>query len=256
MTNNKNIISQFQNLFTEAKNLENLQKYQEAINCYDEIIDLAQNTEAYKSYLIEAYLGKAFCLFKLEDFKKVIKYYNKIINFVGNEKAYKEVLIRAYFNIGFSYSQLEETENSKKAFENYFKEIVKTSNDEEKKIEKKRLFRFKEVNTNTLKELINNQLYTSFPKDDFNDPFDCNYEYLDKAEFHNQFKKVRISYSSMSDDKNPEPYKNKLMWSYYAKGHQGICIEYELQTGSFNQPNMGFFTVKYNNSRNFLPVSA
>ena len=235
----------------------NLHKYEEAIECHNKVIKLALGNdeedktqydkmqEGDKTELLLAYLGKGSAFFILDQYEEAIEYFNKVIKF-ANEQDNKHLLIRAYSGKGFCLLSLKKNKEAQEAFQNYFKEITKTSQETQEKLKKEKiLFRFRNLNQNMLNELINNQLYSSIPKTDFNDPFDCHYNF-DIKEFNDEFEKVRISCFSVADDgKNKNPQENKLMWSYYAKGHEGICIEYELLDNAFKKDNLGFFAVKY-----------
>jgi tetratricopeptide (TPR) repeat protein len=59
--------------------LSRLEEFDKAINCYDEVINLAQNTKECESYLIDAYSGKANSLTALKEFDKAINYSDKVI---------------------------------------------------------------------------------------------------------------------------------------------------------------------------------
>lgn len=121
------------------------------------------------------------------------------------------------------------------------------------------LFKFCSVNENTFSNLLNNTAWFS-PPSLFNDPFDCQIEYIPKEdnisieelkviatenniEFtdsfnadvflagKNFFKKSlenfwdEISVLSLTDN-----ITNTTMWSHYAESHKGICIEYKTDT--------------------------
>lgn len=127
-------------------------------------------------------------------------------------------------------------------------------------LEIKTIYKYKEINENTLKILSDGELYFAKPST-FNDPFDVYVDYSidasndQKKEYFEKLQKkypTEISIDELNDIKKnidnnlvdftnlaKDPYKeadlsrilcltkspkNILMWSHYASDHKGICI--------------------------------
>ena len=104
-------------------------------------------------------------------------------------------------------------------------------------------WKFRNINSKTLKLLISKKVWFSSPLW-FNDPFDtpiqnrdsffelCKHvnvgNYEDLNSIHEKASKMRNYYYIFCTNKkfmeNAEPYRNNLMWGHYADGHRGICI--------------------------------
>lgn len=118
------------------------------------------------------------------------------------------------------------------------------------------IFKYFSINVNTLKVLLNNELYFTNPFD-FNDPFDCQFNlelvansiaersFYDKLnlnenemELFNAYFKKGIS-NGLDNIFNKklldmigvtcfsEDVDNFLMWSHYADSHKGICLKFD-----------------------------
>lgn len=129
----------------------------------------------------------------------------------------------------------------------------------------KHIYKYFSINENTIRTLINNELYFSSPHD-YNDPFEClfnidipkgskaasmaKYEFKDNIDSNQNdileeiekslndgiLSKIGIACFSESND-------DILMWSHYANYHKGICLEFDWK------PFVDFFQgkkVKYN----------
>ena len=83
----------------------------------------------------------------------------------------------------------------------------------------KRLFIYKKWNDFTKEIIEKNQLYLNNPKK-FNDPFDCQMQIIVSGNLDESIKKIGVC--SLSGSKN-----NILMWSHYADGHCGVCLEFD-----------------------------
>lgn len=100
-----------------------------------------------------------------------------------------------------------------------------------------RLFSFRQNNQHVLSDLINREITVCRPQM-MNDPFDSIYtlwaEHYDSfckekkhvGPFKKSFEYFYIRSFIKESVKNP-PYKDILMWSHYADGHRGFCIEYQ-----------------------------
>lgn len=120
----------------------------------------------------------------------------------------------------------------------------------------KRLYKYQSYNCHSIENLIKRQIY--FPKPlELNDPFDCNVQFnfslTTEEEFKSvcnkfdlpysgnpadiddlakrimekklqEFKKMGVACFSQSCTNKPE---NILLWSHYADGHKGFCLEFD-----------------------------
>lgn len=114
-----------------------------------------------------------------------------------------------------------------------------------KALDKKIIFKYKEISDKCLMYLKEGTIWLSNPKK-FNDPFDCLFE-LDEDEFIKSLKSFPFNHSIMIDHveilnnyKNnmlnseficcfSEINNNILMWSHYADNHKGICVAYSTE---------------------------
>ena len=120
------------------------------------------------------------------------------------------------------------------------------------------IYKYLPINEYTFKNLLNNQILFSSPKD-FNDPFDCKMFKITKPSRKNledYFKKQNKTSEQINNiindyDKNPEDNlkhaqetvkksgedysiacfsctkENILMWSHYSDNHKGICLTFD-----------------------------
>jgi hypothetical protein len=142
-----------------------------------------------------------------------------------------------------------------------------------------KLYKYQTLNTVTLENLSNNQLFMSRPNK-FNDPFDCrmpakcnlsdeDYEllfrsfsssegnsneidttFLTNGKINDNFKiamkaEIEQSTKNMSLTHGVACFSAKkddiLMWAYYADGHKGLCLEFDTKKAPFSNP----FKVNY-----------
>jgi len=131
------------------------------------------------------------------------------------------------------------------------------------------IHRFRRINKNFLKSLVNSELYFSHPNQ-LNDPFDCRVDIFDSLNraIHNangakrkQLKGIR---EFMNDSVNINKIKsfienvgicsfsleleNTLMWSHYADNHRGVCLTYSFPKSFFDNTKdevLGIVKVKY-----------
>lgn len=111
-----------------------------------------------------------------------------------------------------------------------------------KRVLPKTLFRFSNPDSpHFLKELSDKKLYFSNPAL-FNDPFDCRIEYLrivreallnhgisDEDTVKRLEQQIELIISNIGICCFSRARKNQLMWSHYAKSHEGICIGFNRQ---------------------------
>ena len=112
------------------------------------------------------------------------------------------------------------------------------------------IFKFKKINKNLLKSLLNSELYFARP-DRLNDPFDCRFDNIFSSLENaisrasgltrNDLGQLREVVSSMNMGKFKTDLENvgvcsfslelenTLMWSHYADNHRGVCLTYEPQ---------------------------
>lgn len=95
-------------------------------------------------------------------------------------------------------------------------------------------------NDNSIKNLINHELYISDPKN-FNDPFDCPVyrdNYNKSIGLARVLDRIRVSCFS----RNP---KSILMWSHYGNSHKGICVGYRITKTYLSEYNLHFDNIEY-----------
>ncbi|MBA2858331.1 hypothetical protein HNP93_001032 [Methanococcus maripaludis] len=117
-----------------------------------------------------------------------------------------------------------------------------------------KLYRYRPIKNKFLKELKNGNIWIS-SADNLNDPFECMYK-IGSSAFLEIYAKAHgiapspeikietenICRSLLENDKSIESLKkstyiccfsefndSKLMWSHYADGHKGFCIEYDFK---------------------------
>lgn len=103
-------------------------------------------------------------------------------------------------------------------------------------------YKFRQYSQYLLKDLKNNVITLSRPCC-MNDPFDSLYSIWSQPEnlkfcvddqnhismFHKSFDYYRLCSFCIDDDAENNILKNILMWSHYADGHKGVCIQYRLK---------------------------
>jgi len=109
-----------------------------------------------------------------------------------------------------------------------------------------KLYKYKSLQTfEHVADLIcNNQFYT-VPFFDLNDPMEglFNYEAGTKKKYLDDIKEGKKRLRICSFSKDP---KNILLWSHYADGFKGICIEVEIDD---NSPDFKLVEVEYESTR-------
>jgi len=113
------------------------------------------------------------------------------------------------------------------------------------------VFRYRPISINSLYEISTSSFYLSKPQD-FNDPFDCDFFWKEHSkedkEDHILYSGNETSETELGDlEKAKSLFEKKLyedinhlgiacfttdpcnplMWSHYADGHKGLCIEYK-----------------------------
>jgi len=113
------------------------------------------------------------------------------------------------------------------------------------------IFRYRPISVNSLYEISTSSFYLSKPED-FNDPFDCDFFWKEHSNedkkdhvlfFGNEISEISLgeletAKSLFEKDLAKEVSNlgvtcfttdpcNPLMWSHYADGHKGLCIEYK-----------------------------
>ena len=95
------------NWHNEGESLVKLEKYEEAISCYDKIIRLDPQD-------LKAWSNKGFALINLEEYEEAISCYNQVIRF--NSKDYN-----AWFNRGNSLANLRKYEEAISCYDRVIK---------------------------------------------------------------------------------------------------------------------------------------
>lgn len=238
-------------LIIKATSHEKLKEFQQAVNDYNDIINIYESNKfpISKMNLLFAYHGLAMIQLRHS--------YNTNLN--NNEK--KEILelakinfekiiqidsgyFPAYTQLGVIYSLLENHEESEKM---YNKAISLPISQNPKELPENGLvYQYSKINKNLLNNLLNEKIFLNHPKY-FNDPFDCpiyhGSNYRKNISVRNVLEKVRISCFSEDND-------SILLWSHYADSHKGICIGYKIDSEYIKKNNVHFEKVNYVNKMN------
>jgi len=130
-------------------------------------------------------------------------------------------------------------------------------------------FKFRAVNKNLLRSLVDNSIYFAKPND-LNDPFDCRVDVLRSlenaiikcpSESRGNLQKLRQMHGFMEEVQADLhefgvcsfslELNNPLMWSHYADGHRGLCLLYSFSEAYFYQNDdriLGIDQVEYDTS--------
>lgn len=253
---------------SKANTLQILGQYDEAIKEYDKVINNSGINES-KCVILN---NKGYCLQRLGKLEEALETYNDSINDCENYEAYcyKTILLEKLkkdnseiedsfnkfldiinnhlnnknFQISYDIFRLLLPIKNKLNNEEYEEIIDKMlTNDFSIKIkcdiENNSLYNYTSININTIKSILNEQLWLSHTNS-FNDPVDPSIK---------QFKKYKEDYDYLLDSikigclttKND----NTLMWSHYADKHRGICIEYDIGK-IYEKDNLIINKVNYN----------
>lgn len=211
--------------------LQKLDKLEEALETYNDSINDCEN--------YEAYCYKTILLEKLKkDNSEIEDSFNKFLDIINNHLNNKNFQIsydifRLLLPIKNKLNNEEYEEIIDKMLTNDFSIKIKCD------IENNSLYNYTSININTIKSILNEQLWLSHTNS-FNDPVDPSIK---------QFKKYKEDYDYLLDSikigclttKND----NTLMWSHYADKHRGICIEYDIGK-IYEKDNLIINKVNYN----------
>lgn len=211
--------------------LQKLDKLEEALETYNDSINDCEN--------YEAYCYKTILLEKLKkDNSEIEDSFNKFLDIINNHLNNKNFQIsydifRLLLPIKNKLNNEEYEEIIDKMLTNDFSIKIKCD------IENNSLYNYTPININTIKSILNEQLWLSHTNS-FNDPVDPSIK---------QFKKYKEDYNYLLDSikvgclttKND----NTLMWSHYADKHIGICIEYDIGK-IYEKDNLIINKVNYN----------
>ncbi|WP_346678835.1 DUF2971 domain-containing protein [uncultured Brachyspira sp.] len=194
--------------------LQKLGKLEEALETYNDSINDCENYEAYcyKTILLEK-LKKDNS--EIEDsFNKFLDIINNHLNNKNFQRSY--YIFRLLLPIKNKLNNEEYEEIIDKMLANDFSIKIKCD------IENNSLYNYTSININTVKSILNEQLWLSHTNS-FNDPVDPSIK---------QFKKYKEDYNYLLDSIKvgclTTKKDNTLMWSHYADKHRGICIEYDI----------------------------
>lgn len=260
--NNNNIILHS----SKANTLQNLGRYDEAIEEYNKVINNMDINES----KYDVFNNKGYYLQKLGKLEEALETYNDSINDCENYEAYcyKTILLEKLkkdnSEIEDSFNKFLDIINNHLNNKNFqrsyyiFRLLLpiknKLNNEEYEEIIDKmlandfsikikcdieNLYNYTPININTIKSILNEQLWLSHTNS-FNDPVDPSIK---------QFKKYKEDYNYLLDSikvgclttKND----NTLMWSHYADKHIGICIEYDIGK-IYEKDNLIINKVNYN----------
>lgn len=91
----------------------------------------------------------------------------------------------------------------------------------------KTLYKFYSLNTSSIASLLNNYFYFSNPSD-FNDPFDCNINFLeDITELKEMATVKRNNYKNIGISSFSETIDNQLMWAHYTNNYNGFALQFK-----------------------------
>ena len=252
----------------KANTLQNLGRYDEAIKEYDKVINNSGINES-KCVILN---NKGYCLQRLGKLEEALETYNDSINDCENYEAYcyKTILLEKLkkdnSEIEDSFNKFLDIINNHLNNKNFqrsyyifrlllpiknklnneeYEEIIDKmlANDFSIKIkcdiENNSLYNYTSININTVKSILNEQLWLSHTNS-FNDPVDPSIK---------QFKKYKEDYNYLLDSIKvgclTTKKDNTLMWSHYADKHRGICIEYDIGK-IYEKDNLIINKVNYN----------
>lgn len=211
--------------------LQKLGKLEEALETYNDSINDCENYEAYcyKTILLEK-LKKDNS--EIEDsFNKFLDIINNHLNNKNFQRSY--YIFRLLLPIKNKLNNEEYEEIIDKMLANDFSIKIKCD------IENNSLYNYTSININTVKSILNEQLWLSHTNS-FNDPVDPSIK---------QFKKYKEDYNYLLDSIKvgclTTKKDNTLMWSHYADKHRGICIEYDIGK-IYEKDNLIINKVNYN----------
>lgn len=197
--------------------LQKLGKLEEALETYNDSINDCEN--------YEAYCYRTIILEKLKkDNSEIENSFNKFLDIINNNLSNKN--FQRSYDI-FSLILLIKNRLNKKSYEEIIDKMLTNDFSIKIKCDIENSYNYTPININTIKSILNEQLWLSHTNS-FNDPVDPSIK---------QFKKYKEDYNYLLDSikvgclttKND----NTLMWSHYADKHRGICIEYDI--GKINE---------------------
>lgn len=214
--------------------LQKLDKLEEALETYNDSITAINDCKNY-----EAYCYRTILLEKLKkDNSEIENSFNKFLDIINNNLSNKN--FQRSYDI-FSLILLIKNRLNKKSYEEIIDKML--TNDFSIKIkcdiENNSLYNYTSININTIKSILNEQLWLSHTNS-FNDPVDPSIK---------QFKKYKEDYNYLLDSIKvgclTTKKDNTLMWSHYADKHRGICIEYDIGK-IYEKDNLIINKVNYN----------
>lgn len=214
--------------------LQKLGKWEEALKTYNDSITAINDCENY-----EAYCYKTIILEKLKkDNSEIENSFNKFLDIINNNLSNKN--FQRSYDI-FSLILLIKNRLNKKSYEEIIDKMLTNEFSIKIKcdIENNSLYNYTSININTIKSILNEQLWLSHTNS-FNDPVDPSIK---------QFKKYKEDYNYLLDSIKvgclTTKKDNTLMWSHYADKHRGICIEYDIGK-IYEKDNLIINKVNYN----------
>ena len=136
------------------------------------------------------------------------------------------------------------------------------------------LYKYREFSENTDKIILNSELYFA-SHNSFNDPFDCNLEFREIDSYTNQEFEEYCKREQINEQKDEylkklkedlikaksevgilcmsKNYQNILMWSHYAKNHEGLCFGFEY--GFYDKSKITYTEVKYSKNEEYGLIS-
>ena len=214
--------------------LQKLGKLEEALETYNDSITAINDCKNY-----EAYCYRTILLEKLKkDNSEIEDSFNKFLDIINNHLNNKNFqrsyyIFRLLLPIKNKLNNEEYEEIIDKMLANDFSIKIKCD------IENNSLYNYTSININTVKSILNEQLWLSHTNS-FNDPVDPSIK---------QFKKYKEDYNYLLDSIKvgclTTKKDNTLMWSHYADKHRGICIEYDIGK-IYEKDNLIINKVNYN----------
>ena len=213
-----------------------IKKYDKSISEYKKSIKYYSNNFDNKIFVYNALIRT---LIKCNKYDDIIKLYRSICKNILNTK----ITLKYTFNFFTLFTLIFDTIKNISMDQEVINKLINTNFENQKSyLKKSNLYNYTKVNKDSLKNILNSQLWLSNSKT-FNDPID---PYIKKNTYNklNDYilEKIKVACLTTHND-------NTLMWSHYADKHQGICVEYDIRK-IMNKKNIVIKRINYSNKMN------